>query len=210
MYSAVTKQCYVTIVTVELVQTPDQLVMQEVWMQSHHVTAKDVVFHSTTRAKSKKIVELGFEERLTLNTVWGKGIYTGKDIVVTTLYGEPEKTGKGLVQCVIIAHLAKGTVAVGNHNQMDFGTTADGTPVTTLTNIMQALVMELCSKYDVPDVQKVWAVRFCGLAVIHEGNLAAKLHKQCLHNGPSILSDCVKSVLDFNFDTVTILFYDSR
>jgi hypothetical protein len=119
MKLAIIKEKLATIVSVERVQSTGQYVRQQAWMQQNKVKDTILVFHGTKHENVDKIVQGGFDERQSIRCAWGKGIYAAASLEDATEYSEPKVTEEGLVQCVIVAQLAFGPVAVGTRGQTD-------------------------------------------------------------------------------------------
>ncbi len=101
-------------------------------MQENKVKDTILVFHGTKHENVDKIVQGGFDERPSIRCAWGKGICAAASIEDATEYSKPKVTEEGLVQCVIVAQLAFGPVAVGTRGQTYYGMKKDGTRVTNL------------------------------------------------------------------------------
>ena len=108
MILVIIKEKFATIISVDCLQSPGQYVRQQVWMQENKVKDTILVFHGTKHENVDKIVQGGFDKRLSIRCAWGKGIYAAARMEDATEYSEPKVTEEGLIQCVIIAQLAFG------------------------------------------------------------------------------------------------------
>ena len=125
------------IMKIDSVQNKAQYDIHEMFRKAYGIAETRRNFHGSDLATT--ISEEGFRSAVCKRAMYGKGIYSAKNVWEAVSYCDLDTI------TVLIVSVHVGPHKIGYRNQEDFGVNANGKPYLTLTNIDETI---FCSKYE--------------------------------------------------------------